>query len=84
MDSKKRKASDTSGSARKQRAVSMVTKVAIIKNLDNGEKMVNVARTFNINCSTIGTIYKSEEHIMELVKSAVPMQSTIISKKQGS
>ena len=29
----------------------METKVAIIKKLDRGEKMVNVARTFNMNRS---------------------------------
>ena len=37
MDSKKRKASNTSGSARKPQAISMETKVAIVKNLDRGE-----------------------------------------------
>ena len=36
----------------------METKVAIIKKLDSGEKMVNVARAFNMNRSTEGTIYK--------------------------
>ena len=57
--------------------------MAIIKKLDCGEKMVNVASTFNMNRYTVGKIYKSKDHIMEHVKSAVPMQSTIISKKRG-
>ena len=57
--------------------------MAIIKKHDGGEKMVNVARTFMMNRSTVGTIYKSKDRIMEHVKSAVPMQSTIISKKRG-
>ena len=82
MDSKKCQASDTSGSAKKRQAISIETKVTIIKKFDSGEKMVNVARTFNINCSTIGTIYKSKDCIMEHVKSAVPKKSTIISKKR--
>ena len=44
--------------------------------------MVNVARTFSVNHSTVdSTIYKSNDHIMEHVKGAVPMPSTIISKK---
>ena len=55
----------------------------IIKRLDNGEKMSDVARKFNMNRSTIGTIMKNKEKIVEHVKSAVPMQSTIISKKRG-
>ena len=57
--------------------------MAIIKKLDNGEKMVNTAHAFNMNRSTVGTIYMSKDHIMKHVKSAVPMQSTIISKKRG-
>ena len=83
MDSKKRQASDTSGNVKKRQAISLETKVTIIKKLDSGEKMVNVARTFNMNRSTVGTIYKSKDRIMEHVKSAMPMQSTIISKKRG-
>ena len=85
MTSTKRKASDCSSStsATKRKAISMETKVAIIKKLDGGEKMVNVARTFMMNRSTVGTIYKSKDRVMEHVKSAVPMQSTIISKKRG-
>ncbi|KAI6646210.1 hypothetical protein LOD99_9352 [Oopsacas minuta] len=82
MDSKKRKASDASGNAKKRHAISMETKVAIIKKLDSGEKMVNVARAYSMNRSTIGTIYKCKDRVMEHVKSAVPMQSTIISKKR--
>ena len=44
--------------------------------------MLNLARTFNKDRSTLGTIYKSKDHIMEHVKSAVAKQSTIISKKE--
>ena len=83
MVGEKRKASGDSGSARKRQAISMETKVAIIKRLDGGDKMVNVARAYGLNHSTVGTIYKSKDKIMEHVKSAVPMQSMIISKKRG-
>ena len=40
---KKRKASDDGASGRKRRAISMETKMAIIKKLDSGEKMTNAA-----------------------------------------
>ena len=83
MDSKKRQASDVSGSAEKRQVILMETKVTIINKLNSGEKIVNVARTFNMNHSIVGTIYKSKDRIMEHVKSAVPMQSTIICKKRG-
>ena len=69
MDSKKRQASDTRGSAKKQKqAISMETKVTIIKKLESGEKMVNVACMFNINRFTVGTIYNSKDRITEHVK----------------
>uniref|UniRef100_A0A3Q1CCE3 HTH CENPB-type domain-containing protein n=1 Tax=Amphiprion ocellaris TaxID=80972 RepID=A0A3Q1CCE3_AMPOC len=71
------------GSVKKRQAISFEMKVAIIKKLDAGEKMVSVARAYNMNRSTIGTIYKQKDRIMEHVKGAVPMQSTIISKKRG-
>ena len=83
MVGKKQKAFSESGNVKKRQAISFETKVAIIKKLDAGEKMVNVARTYNMNRWTIGTIYKQKDRIMEHVKSAVGMQSTIISKKRG-
>ena len=60
MDSRKRKARDTSGSAGKRQTISMETKVVLIKKLDSSEKIVNVARTYNMNRSTDGTIYKTK------------------------
>ncbi|XP_068247804.1 tigger transposable element-derived protein 1-like [Palaemon carinicauda] len=83
MVGEKRKASSESGSAKKRQAISFETKVGIIKKLDTGEKMVSVARAYNLNRSTVGTIYKQKDRIMEHVKGAVPMQSTIISKRRG-
>ena len=45
--------------------------------------MVDVAHSYNMNRSTIGTILKNKNKVMEHVKSAVPMMSTVISKKCG-
>ncbi|XP_067944890.1 tigger transposable element-derived protein 1-like [Watersipora subatra] len=83
MVGENRKASSESDSAKKRQAISFERKVSIIKQLDAGEKMVSVARAYNLNRSTVGTIYKQKDCIMEHVKGAVPMQSTIISKKKG-
>ena len=58
MNSRKRQANDSSGSAKKRQVFSMETKVAIIKKLDSGEKMVNVARTFNMNRSTVVSFHR--------------------------
>ena len=83
MVGEKRKTSGESGNVKKWQAISSEIKLVIIKKLDAGEKMVNVTREYNMNCSTIGTVYKQKDRIMEHVKSAVEMQSTIISKRRG-
>ena len=44
--------------------------------------MVDAAPPYNMNRSTMRTILNKDK-IMEHVKSAVPMMSTIISKKHG-
>ena len=45
--------------------------------------MVDFAHSYNVNCSTISTILKNKDKIMEHVKSAVLMMLTRISKKHG-
>lgn len=77
----KNKASKDSGSGKKQKTISIETKVAVIMKLNSAGKMVNQA--YNTNCSTIAIIYKNKEQIMKHVKSVVSMQSTNISKKRG-
>lgn len=62
-----------SGSAKKRRAIALEVKMDIIKRLEKGEKMAEVARKFNPNRSTVCTILKSKEKIVEHVKSSVPM-----------
>ena len=58
----RRKSNGDNGSdGKKRQAISMKTKVAVIKRLDGGEKMVNVASSYNMTRSTIGTIYKKTE-----------------------
>ncbi|XP_044275311.1 tigger transposable element-derived protein 1-like [Varanus komodoensis] len=81
--SKHKGSGDVAGSAKKRQAITMETKVKIIERVERGEKMIDVARSYNMNRSTISTILKNKDKIMEHVKSAVPMLSTIISKKRG-
>ncbi|XP_043291812.1 tigger transposable element-derived protein 1-like isoform X1 [Cervus canadensis] len=84
MSGSKRKSSgDVAGTAKKRHAITMETKVKIIERVERGEKMTDVARSFNLNRSTIGTIVKNKDKILEHVKSAVSMMSTIISKRRG-
>ncbi|TEA32318.1 hypothetical protein DBR06_SOUSAS28210005, partial [Sousa chinensis] len=48
-----------------------------------GEKMQDVARSYNMNRSITGIILKNKDKFMEHVKSAVAMMPTIILKKRG-
>ena len=81
--SKRRSNGDVAGTAKKRQAIMMETKVKIIERVERGEKMVEVVCSHNMDRSTMGTILKNKDRIMEHVKSAVPMMSTIISKKRG-
>ena len=56
---------DVVGTAKKCQAITMETKVKIIERVERGEKMLDVARSYNMNCSTIGIILKNKDKIME-------------------
>ena len=66
-ESKRKSSSHVAGTAKKHQAITMETKEKIIERVERGKKMV----------------VKNKDKIMEHVKSAVPMMSTIISKKRG-
>ena len=84
MSGSKRKSSgDVAGTAKKCQVRTMETKVKTIERVERGEKMGDITRSYNMNRSTISTILKNKDKIMEHVKSAVPMMSTIVPKKCG-
>ena len=80
--SKLKSRNDVAGTAKKRQVLTMETKVKIIERVEQGKKMVDITHS-NMNHSIIGTILKNKEKIMEHVKSALPMTSTIIPKKRG-
>jgi len=45
--------------------------------------MVAITHSYNMNHSAISMILKNKDNIMECVKSAVPIMTTIRSKKDG-
>ncbi|XP_068410092.1 putative CENPB DNA-binding domain-containing protein 1 [Eschrichtius robustus] len=81
--SKQKSSGDVAGTTKKHQAITMETKVKITERVEGGEKMVEVAHSYNMNHSTIGMILKNKVKIIEHVKSAVPMMSTIILTKRG-
>ncbi|XP_066879268.1 putative CENPB DNA-binding domain-containing protein 1 [Kogia breviceps] len=78
--SKHKSRGDVAGTAKKCQVITMETKVKVTERVERGEKMVDVAHSYNMNHSTIGTILKNKDKIMERVKSAVPIMSTIMLK----
>ena len=49
--------------------------------VERGKKIVDVAQSYNINCSSNGMILMNKDRIMEHVNSSVPMMLTMILKK---
>ena len=77
MSGSKRKSSgDVAGTAKKCQVTMMETKVKIIERVEQGENMVDIACSYDMYPSTISTILKNKDKIMEHVKSAVLMIST--------
>ncbi|XP_065756244.1 tigger transposable element-derived protein 1-like [Phocoena phocoena] len=79
--SKCKSSSDVADTAKVHQTIMVETKVKIIERVEQGKKTVDVACFYNMNHSTIGTILKNKDKIMEHVKSAVPMMLTIILMK---
>ena len=75
-ESKRKSSGDIAGTAKKRQAITMETKVKIIERVEQGKKMVDVACSYNMNCSTISMNLKNKDKIMEHVKSAVPTMLT--------
>ena len=63
--SKRRSSGYVFGTAKKRQVIMMETRVKIIERVGRGKKMVDVACSYNMNHSTIGTILKNKDKIME-------------------
>ena len=72
---------DVAGTSEKCKA--MERKVKIIERVQRGKKIVDIAHSYNMNHSTIGTVLKNKHNIMEHVKSAMSIMLTIILKQHG-
>ena len=75
--SERKSSSDVAGTVKKLQAIMMETKVKVIERVEQGKKMLDIAHSYNMNHSIIGTNLKNKDKIMEHVKSAVP---TVLTK----
>ena len=62
--SKRKCSSDVAGTAKKRQAITIERKVNTIERVEQGEKMVDIACSYNMNLSTTGTILKNKDKIM--------------------
>ncbi len=74
--SKRKSRGDVAGTAKKRQAIMTETKVKVIERVERGKKMLDIAHSYNMNHSIIGTNLKNKDKIMEHVKSAVPTMLT--------
>ena len=80
----KRKADSSGGSgAKKRKAVTMEVKLDIIKRSQKGERPTDIGRSLGLSRTTVATIIKDKERIMEHVKGSAPMKSTVITKQRS-
>ena len=79
----KRKSDAQGGSEKKRKAITMETKVDIIKRSEKGETPTNIGNLLGLSRSTVATIIKDKQRIMEHVKGSAPMKSTVITKQRS-
>ncbi|XP_065746895.1 putative CENPB DNA-binding domain-containing protein 1 [Phocoena phocoena] len=59
--SKRKCSSDVAGTAKKRQVITIERKVNTTERVEQGEKMVNIACSYKVNLSTIGTILKNKD-----------------------
>ncbi|KHJ44311.1 CENP-B DNA-binding domain protein [Trichuris suis] len=74
---------DTAQKAKRRRALTIATKMDIIERVERGERIADIRLAHNLNRSTVGTIMKSKDKIKEQAKTALAMQSKIVSYRRG-
>ncbi|XP_018099221.1 tigger transposable element-derived protein 1-like [Xenopus laevis] len=68
---------------KKRKTITMGNKVEIIKRSERGETSSSIGRAFGYSPSTIATILKDKDRIMDHVKGNAPMNATIITKHRS-
>nr|XP_032804588.1 uncharacterized protein LOC116939839 [Petromyzon marinus]XP_032804589.1 uncharacterized protein LOC116939839 [Petromyzon marinus]XP_032804590.1 uncharacterized protein LOC116939839 [Petromyzon marinus]XP_032804591.1 uncharacterized protein LOC116939839 [Petromyzon marinus]XP_032804592.1 uncharacterized protein LOC116939839 [Petromyzon marinus]XP_032804593.1 uncharacterized protein LOC116939839 [Petromyzon marinus]XP_032804595.1 uncharacterized protein LOC116939839 [Petromyzon marinus]XP_0 len=80
---RKTEGADVGSTRRRRTIITMEMKMDIIRRSEKGETSAAIGRALGLNRSTIGTIIKDKERIVEHVKIAAPVKSIIITKQSG-
>ncbi|KAM4045427.1 tigger transposable element-derived protein 1-like [Anomaloglossus baeobatrachus] len=83
MASHKRKADFDTCASKKRKAITMEVKVDIIRRSDKGETPTEIGRSLGLSRSTVVTIIKDKDRILEHVKGCAPMKATVITKQRS-
>uniref|UniRef100_A0A673CZT8 HTH CENPB-type domain-containing protein n=1 Tax=Sphaeramia orbicularis TaxID=375764 RepID=A0A673CZT8_9TELE len=68
----------------KRKAITMETKLDIIKRSEKGETPTNIGTALGFSRSTVATIIKDKARILDHVKGSAPMKATVITKQRSS
>ncbi|XP_069832253.1 tigger transposable element-derived protein 1-like [Dendropsophus ebraccatus] len=68
---------------KKRKAITMEVKLDIIKIYDKGETATDIRRSLGLSRSTVATIIKDKDRILEHVKGSAPMKATVITKQRS-
>ena len=69
--------------AKKWKTMTLREKVDIIKHNEKGEKVSVIACALELSRTTVATIIQDKERIMNSIKGATPMNSTVLTKKRS-
>lgn len=68
---------------RKRKAITFKMKLDIIQRHEKGEAPSHIGSVFGHSRSTVGTIIKDKQRILEHVTASAPLQSTLHTKKRS-
>ncbi|XP_066970862.1 tigger transposable element-derived protein 1-like isoform X1 [Macrobrachium rosenbergii] len=81
----KRQNGVSDGSApKKRKAITMVVKLDIIKRSEKGETNTEIGRTLGFSRTTVQSIVKDKQRILEHMKGAASMKETVITKQRSA
>uniref|UniRef100_A0A2C9LLX7 HTH psq-type domain-containing protein n=1 Tax=Biomphalaria glabrata TaxID=6526 RepID=A0A2C9LLX7_BIOGL len=69
--------------AKKRKAITMEVKVDIIRRSDKGETPTEIGRSLQLSRSTVTTIIKDKDGILEHVTRSAPMKATVITMQRS-
>ncbi|XP_023238008.1 tigger transposable element-derived protein 1-like, partial [Centruroides sculpturatus] len=83
MSEKRRSEDEIIKPFKRRKAITLEEKYEILSLHESGMKVMDLAFMCQLSHSTISTILKNKQKVLEEVKSAGPMQSTTIRKREG-